>query len=102
MKISSGNYNIFIHKNIRIVRHRIYFSLKSFMYKVKCIFCSAVNLRNAAEGIRILNIFLFGKSQFASLQKFQNLFGGFNLSSVRPYQMHQSIEWAHIAVKSIY
>src|SRR5690606_37191642 len=92
VKVAARNDNIFIDKNIRVIGNRINLCFEGSAYKFDSVFSGSMYLRHTSERIRILHVFFFLSDDFASFQKFGNLFSGFHLSAMRASQVNQRIE----------
>ena len=57
-----------------------------------------MNLRNAAERIRVLDMNLLLFYDFASFKKLSHMCCGFDLSLMRAYLMNFRIEWLNASV----
>src|SRR5690606_12407245 len=98
---SSGYNQIIFCKYIRIISNRVNLCFYYSMHKMQCVFGCSMNLRNAAEGIWILNCLSLLFGNFAVIKNFSDALRRFNLSTMLPHQMYQRIKGTHITIEGI-
>ena len=101
MEITTGDDQVFIREDGRIVCHGIDFGEQYRSHMMDGIFGCSMHLRDASEGIRVLHMLLRTSDEFASFQDTAEESTRFDLSFVRAHLLDAIHERVDTSVKSL-
>ena len=82
MEVAGRDHHVFVGEDVRVVGHAVDLILDDGLHVGKIVFDGTVHLRDAAETVGILHVFLRAVDQLASFQNLEKTFRGGELSSV--------------------
>ena len=100
MEITTGDNQVFIREDGRIVRHGIDFGKQYRCHMMDGILGGSMHLWNASEGIRVLHMLLGTSDEFASFQDTAEESARFNLSLVWTHLLDTVHERVDTSVES--
>ena len=84
MEVAGGDDEILFWEDCRIVRDAVDFGFNDTAHVLDRVLCRTVNLRYASEGVRVLDVRLLARDQFAAFQQFPEACGCALLPFMRP------------------
>ena len=101
MEVSCGDYHVQVGEDGRVVGCGVDFRRYHVCNVVYGVFACSVNLWNATEGVRVLNVLLVLLDDFAAFQEFSYVSCRFDLSFMRSYLVYRVEEWFYSAVECL-
>ncbi len=101
MEIPRGNNHILVREDVRVVRSTVYLGLDHALHIADAVFHRAVHLRDAAEGIRVLDVLLRPADKLAPFQQTTEHLPRFELPPMRTEPVRELVERLDAAVESL-
>ena len=101
MEVSGRNDHVLIREHVRIVGRAVDFIADYRLHVTDIVLHGTMNLRYAAERVRVLDMLLWSAYKFASIKQFQEIVRSFQLALVTAQQMSQLIERLDTSVVSL-
>ena len=98
MEISGGDYHVLVREDVGVVGNGVDLVLDDAAYVADIVLYGAVNLRYAAERVRILHMLLGPADEFASFEQVHEDPGGLHLALMRAEFVRQRQEGFDAAV----
>ena len=101
VEVTGRDNHVLVRENIGIVRGGVNLILNHGLNVHNVVFYRAVHLRNAAETVRVLHMFLGPADEFTSFQDVHEFLAGENLPFVRAQVVGEGKEWFDAAVVGV-
>ena len=101
VEVSSGNDEIFVGADNRVVGRRVDFDVDDRFHVAKRVLHRAVHLRNATERIRVLHVDLLASDEFTAVEQFAEPTRRINLPEMRSHGVDSVSKRLNSSVESI-